>query len=457
MEFDFGFESSGFDDFDVEVEEFVVVKLKKMDRHLRTGAGGSITATPMLHNGIAYFGSHDGYAYAVDAETGAEMWRFKTDGKIFSTPAINTQGHIFFGSYDGNLYSVNSNGELIWRFKTGAEIASSPCVCGKMVLIGSNDGCLYAVDTTEGKEMWRFKTGDWIGSSPLVSEGKVYFGSYDGFVYCLNLDGKELWRFKMGAEIWGLHESPRMWKGVLYFASMDSNLYAVNAETGKEIWRANTGKYGNAIQPFVNDDYVLQPSRDGVLFAFDRKGKELWRFNLGNLPAGTVVHDGKIYIGNESGVFRCLSLEGRELWSFQAGAKIFGGPLFFNGNIIFGSYDCHIYSLTPSGQESWRFVTSNPQPISMPPAHDAFRLEVKKSGFSDDSVDLDKYKEKKGSRSDSLSNYSIKSDYASTSDYKTKSDYDTNFVIIEESNIMEDLVWTSDSTLIPHSPILMSK
>ncbi|MBN2042360.1 MAG: PQQ-binding-like beta-propeller repeat protein [Candidatus Aenigmarchaeota archaeon] len=445
MDFDFGGFDSGFDNFEAEIEDFQLVKIKKMDRHLRGGEGGSILATPMLNNGMVYFTSADHYVYAVDVETGEEKWRFRTDGKMFCTPAV--YGNlVIVGAYDRNVYAINENGEEVWRFQTGGEIASSPFVNDGMVFIGSNDGYMYCINAETGEEKWRFRTGDWIGSSPAVWNERLYFGSYDGYIYCLSLGGKEFWRFKMGAEIWALHESPSVWEGVVYFASMDGYLYAIDAYTGREVWKVKTGKYGNAIQPFVNDEFVLQPSRDGILFAFGRDGKEKWRFDLGNLPAGTVVHGDRIYLGNESGYFRCLNLEGKEIWGFQTGNKIFGGPLFYKDMIIFGSYDCHLYSVSLSGEEKWRFTTSNQQPIELPPAHDAFRLEVKKEQTIDETFEEDKYKSKKEA-SASLSDYKIESEYASTSDYKAKSDYDVSVVVFEELFEGESL-WTSHSEVL---------
>ncbi|MCK5022682.1 MAG: PQQ-like beta-propeller repeat protein [Candidatus Aenigmarchaeota archaeon] len=431
----------GFEGFDVELEDFQLVKVRKMDRHLRFGEGGSVLATPRIHEGIVYFVSADNYIYSVDANTGKEKWRFKTHGAIFSTPVVS-ENTLFVGSYDKNLYCLNLDGKEMWRFSTGGKITSSPFVHENIVLIGSNDGYLYAVERDSGKEVWKFKTGDWISSSPVVCNEKIYIGSYDSNVYCLNLDGKEIWRFKMGAEMWGMHESPSVYKGILYFASMDGYLYAVNAETGKEKWKVMTGKYGNAIQPMVNSQFILHPSRDGILYAFDHNGKEIWRFNLGNLPNAPVVYKDRIFIGNESGTLRSLTPEGKEKWHFQTGGKIFGGVVAWKDKIYIPSYDCHVYCLNMEGEELWRFATSNLNMVNLPPPHDAFKLEIKKETHIEDIISEDKY-ESKNEQSVSLSNYHVESEYTTTSEYKQKSDYDTDFVIFGHD--MEFFQFLNDS------------
>ena len=58
-----------------------------------------------IADGVVYVGSGDGRLYALDAETGQEKWRFKTDGAIVSSPAV-AGGVVYFASTDGYLYAV---------------------------------------------------------------------------------------------------------------------------------------------------------------------------------------------------------------------------------------------------------------------------------------------------------------------------------------------------------------
>ncbi len=86
-------------------------------------------------------------------------WRFKTEGRIFSSPAV-MDGIVYIGSEDSNLYAVNAEtGALIWKFKTGGQVSSSPAVYKQTVYFTSYDGHCYAVDVITGKEKWNFKTG----------------------------------------------------------------------------------------------------------------------------------------------------------------------------------------------------------------------------------------------------------------------------------------------------------
>ena len=62
-------------------------------------------SSPAIADGVVYVGSEDGRLYALDARTGQEKWRFKTDGAIVSSPAV-AGGVVYFASTDGYLYAV---------------------------------------------------------------------------------------------------------------------------------------------------------------------------------------------------------------------------------------------------------------------------------------------------------------------------------------------------------------
>src|SRR5256885_8041715 len=65
--------------------------------------GDRIVSSPVIDNNRIYFGSDDGNIYAVDAETGRQIWKRGTKGPVSSTPAIAGQ-MVYAPSYDGRLY-----------------------------------------------------------------------------------------------------------------------------------------------------------------------------------------------------------------------------------------------------------------------------------------------------------------------------------------------------------------
>src|SRR5947209_12231225 len=108
-------------------------------------------SSPTVADGVVYVGSDDGYLYAIDAQTGAQRWRFKTGDVVYSSPAV-AAGTVYVGSHDGHLYAVDgATGTEKWSFKTGYRVYSSPAVADGKVYFGSADSCFCAVDATIGQ------------------------------------------------------------------------------------------------------------------------------------------------------------------------------------------------------------------------------------------------------------------------------------------------------------------
>src|SRR5215510_4028846 len=94
-------------------------------------------------------------------------------------------------------------GDIKWKFKTTGKIFSSPAIYKGYAFIGSEDKNLYAIDITTGKQKWKFATGGAVHSSPAVYKNVVYFGSFDGYYYAVDImTGKVKWKFKTGGEKW---------------------------------------------------------------------------------------------------------------------------------------------------------------------------------------------------------------------------------------------------------------
>src|ERR1041385_3046230 len=76
--------------------------------------GDRIVSSAVWSDGTLYFGSDDHNLYAVDAATGRQKWKVETKGPVPSTPAV-AGGVVYFTSYDGKLYAVDAhNGKLKW-------------------------------------------------------------------------------------------------------------------------------------------------------------------------------------------------------------------------------------------------------------------------------------------------------------------------------------------------------
>lgn len=119
-------------------------------------------------------------------QTDSLKWRFETEDRVDSSPAIGADGTIYVGSHDGYLYAINPEGTKEWRFNTDNKIYSSPAIgADGTIYVGSLDSHLYAINP-DGTKQWRFKTESSVASGPAIgSDGTIYVGSYDNYIYAI--------------------------------------------------------------------------------------------------------------------------------------------------------------------------------------------------------------------------------------------------------------------------------
>ena len=140
----------------------------------------------------------------------------------------------YVGSTDGRLYAVDlAHGTLRWKLATGARVTSSDAVAGKLKWKFATQGerrfagtHLHGVLPVTERMPDPF---DVFLSSPAVSNGVVYFASGDGYVYAVDAaSGTLRWKYQTGDVI---HASPAIADGVVYIGSWDSYFYAIDARS----------------------------------------------------------------------------------------------------------------------------------------------------------------------------------------------------------------------------------
>lgn len=198
---------------------------------LREDVGAFSYSSASIHNGIIFVGNLDHRVYALNAETGDMLWRYKTEAPVTSTPVVNGTA-VYFGSNDGNVYAVDigdlEKPTVRWKMATRDWVNSSARVEDGVVFIGSNDRRLYALDAATGNGRWSYATKGPTISVPATYKSLVFVagGAGDGTVYALDKKTGDLhWRFRTNEKIESdpvVSEADRR----LYISSVDGHLYA---------------------------------------------------------------------------------------------------------------------------------------------------------------------------------------------------------------------------------------
>lgn len=243
--------------------------------------GKTIFSSPAIHNETLYFGAYDGNFYALDIITGKKKWIYPDADWIGSSPAVAPDlGLVYVGleyglwNKRGGIVALDAaSGEKRWEYISMPQLThSSPAYSKKhhMVVVGSNDGVVYAFRARDGKPLWQFQTSrDVKGSFAFDdSRGYVLFGSFDSFLYILNVrDGTLIFRLKTGAEIYA---TPLVQGNYAYIASMDKKCYCINLDTFDVEWSFETRGRMFASPAYVEGN-IYVGSNDGCLYELDAK------------------------------------------------------------------------------------------------------------------------------------------------------------------------------------------
>lgn len=239
--------------------------------------GDYLGSSPCLYNGVVYIGVEiakpAGYLVGCNMINGEEVFRSLEFGSHpHSTPSIDpVRNYIYIGSNDDYVYCYNlSSQEEVWKFKTEGDVKSTPCIAGDILYITSWDNKMHALDLSTGKEYFTYTVKkDSMSSAAINSEGtRVYFGSHDGYIYCVSSkEEKEYWKFKTQKKILS---SPTLVEkdNTIVCGSNDGYVYILDAESGKEVHKIDFGIEITS-NPVVVENQLYIFDNEGILHRFD--------------------------------------------------------------------------------------------------------------------------------------------------------------------------------------------
>jgi len=187
---------------------------------------------------------------------------------------------------------------------------------------GTHRWLVHCIDFKTGKILWQKEAHkakpestihikNTYASETPVTDGEriyVYFGNLG--LFCYDLDGKELWSQKWGSFKtrmgWGTAASPVLHKGRVYIVNDNeekSFLVAVDAKTGKEVWRVDRNEKSNWASPFIweNDKRTeIITCGSNKVRSYDLDGKLLWELggmSIISIPTPIARH-GLLYVSS---------------------------------------------------------------------------------------------------------------------------------------------------------------
>ena len=315
-----------------------------------------------------------------EAAGGASGWKFRAD-------AANT------GVYDDG--GVRPSNVQKWSYTTGGIVYSSPAISNGMVYVGSYDGNVYALNAADGTKVWSYVTGG-TASSPAVANGLVYIGGTDGYIYALNAaDGTKLWSYWIGYGNAGF-SSPAVDNGVVYVGSFDNNVYAL----GKA---ANAAPSITAVTVPIDPQRVNDPVSVSAAFTDPDQADThtaTWTWGDGTTSAGTIIESngaGTVsgsHVYAEAGVYT-VSVKVTDNYAASAEVTAQSYVVVYNpdaGFVTGGGWitsPTGAYAKDPAltGKATFGFVSKYQKGANAPTGNTEFQFKVANLNFKSTSYD----------------------------------------------------------------------
>jgi alcohol dehydrogenase (cytochrome c) len=385
-----------------------------------TPATYSFEATPIVVDGVMFISGWDGYVWALDAQTGKQLWRYRHAvpldtplccGNVNRGVAV-AHGKVIFATPNGHLVALDGGtGRVVWKVlfvdvRAGESATMAPLIVKDRILVGSS-GAEYGVRghidafDMNGKHLWRRynvpKPGEpgsdtWPSGDAWEQGGGTAWvtGTYDP---------------ELNLVYWGTGNPGPVFEGN---RRDGSNLYtdsiiAFRPETGERIWHYQTTPHDVWDYDGVNESILFEQNgqkllahfdKNGYLFILDRtSGKLVRAVPFARVTWGEIDGAGRVtpkLVPNASGVEICPGPAGAKEWphasfspltgllyapviekcglfksakqEFREGMQYWGGGARANERSSWG----YIKAIDPStGKEVWSHKAKHPMVASV--------------------------------------------------------------------------------------------
>ena len=263
--------------------------------------GGVLVAGDTVY---AASGRPEGKLYALDGQTGRRLWRART-GTV-SAPLALVHGVVVAGTQRGEVVALDPDGSVRWRRAAGfARIPAVEADSGTLVVATIDS--LFRLGAADGRIIRRIRTPGAIVSPWLTYGGLLVAGTADSAVVAVDpRDLQTRWRVRLDAPVLG---TPAALGDTLFAASRRGTLYRILGGAGASVPTATPIaelRWAVTSSVTVLDGLVLLGGADGTLRALRPDGTEAWRLRLrwpvelGPLP----LADGMLAIGGDGDLHR---------------------------------------------------------------------------------------------------------------------------------------------------------
>lgn len=275
------------------------------------------------------------------------------------------KGDVVYARSAGGALAVNGpSGERIWWTDTQGSKQVAPIVDDRNIYMPVGTLPMASLRQADGGREWSFEEEGNPEASGVISDGRLFFGLVNpNAFYCLDASTGQV-RWKVVTEF-DPTSVPAVADGVVIFSTEHLGsplviIHAVEAETGREIWRVEQKESQSSAS--IHDGKVIFGGGDFFAYALDLKtGKEIWKsevedkFDPWNMPA---IAFGDVFLADRIGnIYRLDGQTGRRKWIFRdtEGTMDQSFPVIAGKTLFIGSGAGWLYALdVDTGKLLWR-------------------------------------------------------------------------------------------------------
>ncbi len=341
------------------------------------------TLEPAVGHGRVYL-THRGVLYCLDERTGAQQWTLEPADATLTTAPLLLENLVIVGADDGSLFALEpTSGAEVWRTTLGGPVRPTPILLDGLLVAGAGTNA-HGLDPASGRQRWVCALASAVAHGPVTDGSMLYFLAQDGAVQSVDPDPSDP-RFRWRTP---LPTGPRVYPPIVadrrVIVAGGRRVIAV-ARTGAISWNREM-PVGVAGRPTLIEDVVYVPSMDGRIYSLyarsgaPRRGPDLAL--QGAATAAPVATDQVIFAGSSAALVYAFDREsGEPLWIYRCRAPEqfpdevapFGipGPLVVAGDLLLcltGAGDLYCFSADAPDFSPPRISDFSPEPGEALPA-----------------------------------------------------------------------------------------
>lgn len=285
------------------------------------------------------------------------------DEALHLVPAVQAPA-IYAASRDGVIKAFGrATGALRWKLALTQGITGGVGVDDDLVVVGTDQADLLAINTRTSKPVWRTALGAALLSTPRLTPKDVVVQTLDGRVQVFDrLSGQRRWQFDTPVPPLSLrgNASPTVSGDRIYAVSGQGDLYQLDLATGLPIWqtRVTSSRGRGEIERLMDIDGDLVIDDSGTLYtagfqsqlsATDtRQVRRRWQVNVSTTQSVAVDNVQVYAVDVDGSVAGINKITGALVWTSEAfkGRKLLS-PVLWRGLVVIGDSDGYLHILSP--------------------------------------------------------------------------------------------------------------